>query len=83
MLTSDRSKVIPGEINIMFTDALNQRLGTTGLDIPGVAAAAAEQGMTISELMAVPEQDGWIYSGLEPRDGEAYVCSANGLWPAQ
>ena len=26
--------------------------------------------------MAIPEQDGWIYTGEEPRDGESYVCSA-------
>lgn len=26
--------------------------------------------------MAIVEQDGWIYSGIEPRDGESYVCSA-------
>jgi len=24
----------------------------------------------------MPEQDGWIYSGIEPRDGLSYVCSA-------
>ena len=24
----------------------------------------------------MPEQDGWIYSGKEPRDGLSYVCSA-------
>ena len=34
--------------------------------------------------MAMPEQDGWLYTGLEPRDGEAYVCSAYvaALWKA-
>jgi hypothetical protein len=26
--------------------------------------------------MAMVEQDGWIYTGLEPRDGMAFVCSA-------
>lgn len=26
--------------------------------------------------MAVPEQDGWIYYGEEPRDGRSWVCSA-------
>lgn len=70
------SKVIPGAVETFFTQALNKRLGATGLDIPGVAAAAAEQGMTISELMAVPEQDEWEYTGIEPRDGQAMVCSA-------
>ena len=32
--------------------------------------------MTIQDLMAMPEQDGWQYTGIKPRDGEAYVCSA-------
>lgn len=26
--------------------------------------------------MAIVEEDGWEYTGLQPRDGEAYVCSA-------
>ena len=60
-----------------FTEALNFRLGTTGLDIAGVAAAAATQrGMSIQELMAQTEEDGWEYTGYEPRDGRSWVCSA-------
>jgi len=62
--------------DIFFSQALNKRLGTKGLDIAGIAAAAAEKGMSIQDLMAVPEQDGWEYTGEEPRDGLAYVCSA-------
>ncbi len=27
-------------------------------------------------MMAIPEQDGWIYSGEVPRDGMVFVCSA-------
>ena len=26
--------------------------------------------------MAIPEQDGWEYQGILPRDGVSYVCSA-------
>ena len=26
--------------------------------------------------MAVPEQDGWEYTGITPRDGRSYVCSS-------
>jgi len=29
----------------------------------GVAAVAAEKNLTIMEVLAIPEQDGWIYSG--------------------
>lgn len=32
--------------------------------------------MSIQDVMAMVEQDGWIYSGEEPRDGLSYVCSA-------
>ena len=55
---------------------MNLRLGTTGLDIQGVAAAAAERMMTVNDVMAIPEQDGWIYTGEVPRDGMSFVCSA-------
>ena len=24
----------------------------------------------------MPERDGWLYEGIQPRDGEAYVCSS-------
>ena len=32
--------------------------------------------MTIQQLMAEPEIDGWVYSGVEPKDGPSYVCSS-------
>lgn len=32
--------------------------------------------MSIDQLLAIPEQDGWIYHGIEPRDGKSYVCSS-------
>lgn len=60
----------------MFTDALNKRLGTNNLNIEQIAALAAEREMEIQDLMAMPEQDGWQYTGEEPRDGLSYVCSA-------
>ena len=31
--------------------------------------------MTLTDVIAIPEKDGWEYTGLEPRDGEAFVCS--------
>jgi hypothetical protein len=59
ILLSMVAKIIPDSINILFTDALNMRLGTWGLDIEQVAALAAEREMEIQDLMAQPEQDGW------------------------
>ena len=70
------SKIIPTFINNLFTEALNKRLGTVGLDIEQIAALAAERDMEIQDVIAMPEQDGWIYTGEEPRDGLSYVCSA-------
>jgi hypothetical protein len=32
--------------------------------------------MTLEDVIAMPEIDGWIYEGMQPRDGRAYVCSA-------
>lgn len=32
--------------------------------------------MTLEDVMAIPEQDGWMYTGSKPRDGLSYVCSS-------
>jgi len=32
--------------------------------------------MSVEDVMAMPETDGWLYTGEEPRDGRSYVCSA-------
>lgn len=40
-----------------------------------IANLAAEQGMSVQDVIAIPEQDGWLYEGL-PVDGMAFVCSA-------
>ena len=76
ILFSMVSKVLPGPIDTMFTQAMNKRLGVEGKTIPELAALAAGQQMGLSEVMAIVEEDGWKYTGLQPRDGEAYVCSA-------
>jgi len=66
----------PKKADIFFTQALNKRLGTEGKSIGEIAEIAAAQGMSVSDVMAMVEQDGWEYSGEEPRDGLSYVCSA-------
>mmetsp|Transcript_8979 Transcript_8979/g.15194 ORF Transcript_8979/g.15194 Transcript_8979/m.15194 type:complete len:185 (-) Transcript_8979:362-916(-) len=45
----------------MFTQSLNFKLGTKGLSIPEVAVEAGRRGLNVSELMALPDQDGWDY----------------------
>lgn len=68
--------IVPKFIFTTVGEALNIRLGTKDLTIPELAAEAASQGMSLQDVMAIPEQDGWIYYGEEPRDGLSYVCSA-------
>ena len=69
--------LIPKSIFNFFIEGLNKRLGTEGIchDLACVANAAALKDMSVSDVMAIPEQDGWIYTGL-PHDGMSFVCSA-------
>jgi len=55
----------------VFGDALNMRLGTKNLTIAQLAIEANKRGLTLPELYATPEQDGWVYI-----DGVSYVCSS-------
>lgn len=63
-------------IDIFLNQALNKRLNTTGLNLTELAVEASTRGMTIDDVMAMVEVEGWEYTGLQPRDGRAYVCSA-------
>lgn len=42
-----------------FTDALNMHLGTEGLNITGISVEAGKKNMTVSDVMAIVEEDGW------------------------
>ena len=66
--------------NSNFTDtfysaAINKHLGTEGLRIGALAHEAGKRGLTLSEAMAIAEQDGWKYKG-EYHDGLSMVCSS-------
>lgn len=67
--------VIPGAVYNFFVEGLNKRLNVDCRDVTCIATEAAYQGMSIQDVMAIPEQDGWLYTGL-PVDGMAFVCSA-------
>ena len=54
-----------------MTQALNKRLNTTNRKMPELGAIMAERGMTMGDLLAMVEHDGWEYS-----DGRSYVCSS-------
>lgn len=69
-------KISPSAAFNFFTEALNKRLGVEGKNISEIAMLAAEQDMSIEDVMGMVEMDGWEYTGEEPRDGLSYVCSA-------
>lgn len=64
-------KIIPSASTSVYTEALNMRLGTKNLSIPEVALEAYNRNLTIPDLYAMVEKDGWQYS-----DGVSYVCSS-------
>jgi len=61
----------PDSVATMFTAGLNMRLGTTNLTLAGVAEEAYKRNLTLPDLYAMVEKDGWEYI-----DGKSYVCSA-------
>ncbi|KAH0942014.1 hypothetical protein HID58_001651 [Brassica napus] len=65
------SKIQPDYAANMWNEALNKRLGTEGLDLPDVLVEVEKRGSSFDELLAVPEQDEWIYS-----DGKSTSCIA-------
>lgn len=66
----------PSTTDIFMDQALNKRLGTKGLNMNGLVAEAASRNMSIEDVMAMVEIEGWEYEGMQPRDGKSYVCSA-------
>ena len=60
---------MPSTTDIFLDQALNHRLGTKGLNIAQLAAEAANRNLSLEEVMAMPEIDGWLYEGIKPRDG--------------
>lgn len=44
--------------------------------MPELVGVAAQNNKTIDEVIAEVEIDGWMYSGVQPRNTTSYVCSA-------
>lgn len=65
------TRMSPDYASNMWNEALNKRLGTEGLDLPGVITETEKRGVPLEELLAQPEQDDWEYS-----DGKSTTCVA-------
>jgi len=63
-------KIIPSASTSIFTESMNMRLGTKNLTIAEVALEASKRNLTMPDLYAMVEKDGWMYS-----DGLSYACS--------
>ena len=47
------------------------------MTIAEITVAAAKKGMTIDDIAAMPEQDGWQYDGILPDlTAPSYICSS-------
>lgn len=65
---------LPGGGNIaddIMGQALNHRLGTQGLSMSQIIVESAKRGITMGELISIPEQEGWLYNGKQQ-----FVCCA-------
>jgi len=65
------NKLQPEYAANMWTEALNKRLGTKGLDLPEIIVESEKRGMTFDKLLTVPEKDDWVYN-----DGQSASCVA-------
>jgi hypothetical protein len=51
-------------------------MGTVNETMESLVGLAADKNMSIDQVMAMPEQDGWLYIGVQPRYTTSYVCSS-------
>lgn len=62
----------PSIVALVLSLSMNKKLGTTNLTMVEAANwAAANKGMTVGEVIAIPEQDAWVYP-----DGISLVCDS-------
>lgn len=69
--------------DLFIGQSLNKHLGTEGLNITEIQIEANKRGMNFTDVAAIVEEDGWIYSGYY-HDGESLVCSCfvTAMWKA-
>lgn len=62
---------MPDSFKSLVGEGTNKRLGVIDFNLQQLSVEAAKQGLTLTEALAQPENDDWIYS-----DGKSRVCSA-------
>jgi len=58
----------------IWSQPLNKRLGTSGLNYSEVLYTAAQRNLTFGEVFQLPEQDAWRYSGNLSMVCDVMVC---------
>mmetsp|Transcript_14517 Transcript_14517/g.37014 ORF Transcript_14517/g.37014 Transcript_14517/m.37014 type:complete len:551 (-) Transcript_14517:752-2404(-) len=53
--------ISPSLADLVWNDALNMRLGTKGLNTAQATIEAEKRGINFTSLLAMPEQDDWVY----------------------
>lgn len=62
---------MPAAFRSLVGEGTNKRLEVSDFTIEQLVVEAAKQGTTLADVLAMPENDDWIYS-----DGKSRVCSA-------
>ncbi|KAH7447583.1 hypothetical protein KP509_01G112600 [Ceratopteris richardii] len=65
------NRIQPDYAANMWNEALNKRLGTEGLDLPSILIESDQRQISFETLLAMPENDDWVYS-----DGKSTSCVA-------
>ncbi|CAE7848699.1 unnamed protein product [Symbiodinium sp. KB8] len=70
-------RLAPDAIEMMFLQAWNHRLGTSGLSAPEIYYEASKQGMKSVDVPVIVEDDNWRYNTTrygQPAVGRSMVC---------
>ncbi|XP_047946363.1 uncharacterized protein LOC125192764 [Salvia hispanica] len=65
------TQMAPAYAGSLWNEALNKRLGTQNLTLSEILVEVEKRGSSFGELLAIPEQDDWVYV-----DGKSTSCVA-------
>eukprot|EP00899_Mesostigma_viride_P001763 jgi/Mesvir1/11588/Mv00004-RA.1 len=64
-------QVQPAYSTRLWSEGLNKRMNTTGLDIGSLVQECEQRGISLKDVIAIPERDEWVYS-----DGVSVTCNS-------